>query len=80
MSMYLEILSPKGTLYKGNVDLVQLPGNQGSFEILYNHAPLVALLTKGKIRVIDTARNTHFFEISSGQIQVVRNKIVVLTP
>ncbi len=78
--MFLEIISPKGTLYKGVVDLVQLPGEMGSFEILYNHAPLVALLAAGKIRVIDTARNTLFFEITKGQIQVAHNKIIVLTP
>ncbi len=77
--MKLEVISPKKILYTGEVDLVQLPGKMGSFEILQNHAPLVAILEKGRLKIIDTDRNTHFIPLSGGMVKVRRNTITVLT-
>jgi F-type H+-transporting ATPase subunit epsilon len=76
--MRLEILTPVKILYQGQADLVQLPGKMGSFEILKNHAPLVALLGKGRIKVIDTDRNIHYINIPGGTVQVRKNRITVL--
>ena len=47
--MILEIVTPEAVLYKGNVSIITLPGAKGSFQILENHAPIVALLEKGTI-------------------------------
>jgi len=44
--MELEIVTPDKTIFKGEADLVQLPGIDGSFEILSNHAPLISVLKK----------------------------------
>lgn len=77
--MDLKVISPEKTLYTGEVDLVQLPGRMGSFEILKNHAPLVALLEKGRLKIIDTDRNTHFVPIEGGVVKVRQNEIIVLT-
>lgn len=77
--MYLEIISPAEVLYRGEVDLVQMPGEMGSFEILKNHAPLVALLEKGRIRIIDQMRNTIFVDVESGTVEVAENRILILT-
>ncbi|MFO7999168.1 MAG: ATP synthase F1 subunit epsilon [Bacteroidales bacterium] len=77
--MKLEVISPKKILYTGEVDLVQLPGKMGSFEILQNHAPLVAILEKGRLKIIDTDRNTHFIPLNGGMVKVRRNTITVLT-
>lgn len=77
--MTLEVLSPTALIYQGEVALVQLPGEAGSFEILQNHAPIIALLEKGQIKVIDQQRNKFFLDISGGTVEVKDNKIVVLT-
>ncbi len=77
--MYLEIISPTEVRYRGEVDLVQMPGEMGSFEILKNHAPLVALLEKGRIRIIDQMRNTIWVDISAGTVEVADNRILILT-
>ena len=77
--MLLEVLSPEAPLYKGEVVLVQLPGQAGSFEILHNHAPLMALLEKGRIKVIDSERNKFYLDIPGGTVEVNSNHIVVLT-
>ncbi len=76
--MLLEIITPDETLYSGEVSLVQLPGIDGSFEILNNHAPLISALAKGKIKYIDTEEKTKFIEIKGGVIEVLKNKVLVL--
>ena len=59
--MNLEIITPEKTLYKGEVILVQLPGLDGSFEVLERHAPLISVLAKGKVKVQDDKKETLFF-------------------
>lgn len=77
--MKLKVIAPEKTIFSGEADLVQLPGKMGSFEILKNHAPLVAILEKGRMKVIDTDRNTHFIPIEGGVVKVENNVITVLT-
>ena len=40
--MYLEIVSPEATLFSGEVDSVTVPGVNGGFEMLKDHAPIVS--------------------------------------
>ncbi len=75
--MLVEIVTPEKSLYSGDAAAVQVPGTKGSFEILKNHAPIISTLTKGKVRVKDK-EGVHFFEISGGVIEVVKNKVIVL--
>ncbi|MBW6478694.1 MAG: ATP synthase F1 subunit epsilon [Bacteroidales bacterium] len=77
--MMLKVLSPEEFIYEGEVVLVQLPGSMGSFEILHNHAPLIARIDKGKIKIIDEGRNKFYLEVNSGIVEVKDNHIVVLT-
>jgi F-type H+-transporting ATPase subunit epsilon len=75
--MNVEIITPDKTIFKGEADLVQLPGIDGSFEILNNHAPLISALSKGKIKVGNNNKET-FYEINGGVIEVLNNKVLVL--
>ncbi len=78
--MKVEIITPDSVIFTGdNVQLVQLPGIDGSFEVLNNHAPLISVLRKGKIKVIiNGEKEEHFFEINGGVIEVLSNKVLVL--
>ena len=49
--MYLEIVSPEATLFSSEVDSVVVPGVNGEFEMLKNHAPIVSILKEGTVRV-----------------------------
>ena len=49
--MYLEIVSPETTLFKGEVDSVSVPGINGDFEMLNNHAPIVSILKEGFVKI-----------------------------
>jgi F-type H+-transporting ATPase subunit epsilon len=76
--MQLEIIAPDKNLYSGEVDLVQVPGSKGSFEILRNHAPIISTLEEGQIKIVDAKGATTFFEVNGGVIEVKNNKIIVL--
>lgn len=75
--MNLEIITPDTTIYQGEAELVQLPGIDGSFEILNNHAPLISALKQGKIKIKKNGKE-EFFEINGGVIEVLENKVLIL--
>jgi F-type H+-transporting ATPase subunit epsilon len=78
--MELEILTPTGKLFSGEVYGIQLPGISGSFEILEKHAPLVSALGKGNIKVLNdkSGNNNTNYAINGGFIEILNNKCVVL--
>ena len=76
--MQLEILTPEHKVYSGNVYGIQLPGIQGSFEILENHAPMIASLGNGKMKIIKDKNTTEVYEITGGFVEVINNKASVL--
>lgn len=76
--MKLEITSPDKQIFSGEVTLVQLPGSDGLFEILNNHAPMIAALGPGRAKVQDSEGKTQFFDIRGGVCEVLENKITVL--
>jgi len=76
--MNIEIVTPDKNIYSSEIKLVKLPGTDGSFEILKNHAALISTLEKGQIKVIDTNNDIKFFNIKDGVVEVLNNKITVL--
>jgi F-type H+-transporting ATPase subunit epsilon len=77
--MNLEILTPEKKLFSDDVYGVQLPGISGLFEVLDKHAPLVSALKAGKVKVLkDKSSHLAFFDIQSGFVEVLNNKVVVL--
>jgi F-type H+-transporting ATPase subunit epsilon len=77
--MKLEILTPDRVVFSGeNITLVQLPGIDGSFEIMNDHAPLISVLKKGEVKVLTKDGNPQFFSINGGVIEVLNNRIQVL--
>jgi len=78
--MNVEIVTPDSVVFLGNnVQLVQLPGIDGSFEVLDHHAPLISVLRKGRIKLLNKGeKEEHFFEIKGGVIEVLNNKVLIL--
>jgi len=76
--MLLEIIAPDQKLYSGEVDLVQVPGSKGSFQILRNHAPIISTLDQGKIKIVDQKGGISYFDVDGGVIEAKNNKIIVL--
>lgn len=49
--MLLEIITPEAKIFKGDADAVQLPGKEGLFQVLDNHAPLISTLQAGEVKI-----------------------------
>ncbi|WP_054558704.1 F0F1 ATP synthase subunit epsilon [Croceitalea dokdonensis] len=90
--MYLEIVSPEATLFSGEVSSVTVPGVNGEFQMLQNHAPVLSLLQAGDVKIQGDLKIDEDFQhkftignngetilaISSGTIEMKANKIIVL--
>tara|TARA_B100001029_G_C14942197_1_gene383836 strand:- start:349 stop:585 length:237 start_codon:yes stop_codon:yes gene_type:complete len=76
--MLLEIITPETKLFEGEINSVKVPGKDGEFGILNNHAPIISTLTKGSIEVTDSNNKSKRFEINGGVIEMQNNKIIVL--
>ena len=90
--MYLEIVTPEATLYSGEVESVAVPGVNGEFEMLNNHAPIISLLKEGHVKIFGDIQLDEEVEdkfeknknrgtwlaITSGTIELKDNKIIVL--
>ncbi|MFN8712647.1 MAG: ATP synthase F1 subunit epsilon [Bacteroidota bacterium] len=76
--MKLDIITPDKKLYSGEVKSVVLPGSEGSFGILNNHAAMISTLIKGRIKVTDANQSTQTFDINGGVVEVFHNTITVL--
>lgn len=74
--MILRIVSPEKVLYKGEVQMVKLPGTVGQFAVLENHAPLVSTLAPGTV-VYKGAGEEKSVEIRGGVVEVRDNNVVV---
>lgn len=77
--MKVDIITPGSTLFSGDsIHLVQLPGIDGSFEIMNNHAPLIAVLKNGQIKVVVKGGTPQYFDVKGGVIEVQNNKVLIL--
>ena len=66
--MLLEIITPEAKLFSGEVVSVQLPGVEGSFQLMNNHAPIISALSKGTIK-LDLAQGTQNYEPIEGKVE-----------
>lgn len=65
-------------MFSDEVYGIQLPGVSGSFEVLDKHAALVSALKSGRIKVLTDHKHSTLFEIKSGFVEVLNNKVTVL--
>ena len=75
--MHLEIITPDRKVFEGEVTAAQFPGADGSFEVLNNHAPLIAALRAGEV-TLTAASGREVIRIEGGVVEVLRNNVIVL--
>lgn len=73
MPLTLKIVSPERIVFNGSVESVIVPGTQGQFEILPNHAPIISSLEVGEVIYNTDKKNT--LKIQGGFISVQKNQI-----
>lgn len=75
--MTLRIISTTEILYEGDVQMVRLPGTQGQFTVLNNHAALASTLTPGPVTYRDSQGSEHTLDIAGGVADIARNTVAV---
>ena len=74
-----QIISPDNEIYDGNADMVVLPGEDGDFAAMYEHAPIITFLRPGKVEVYskEEKEKTCFF-VSGGFVKIQNNNCLVM--
>ena len=60
--MIISVLTPDRTIFTGNISSLTLPGTEGMFQVLDNHAPLVASLSAGRVELTTAAGAFQYYD------------------
>lgn len=80
--MHFQILTPDKKLFEGEVSIATFPGEDGSFQVMDHHAPLVGLLKGGEVtyKFKDATQQVVVKQVSitGGVVEVLNNRVVLL--
>jgi len=77
-TLKLEIVTPEGTVYSEDVEMVTLPGIAGQMGIYPRHVPLISQMVPGEMIVRKDGRYS-FVATGAGLIEVTANRVSILT-
>lgn len=77
-ALHVDIVAPDKRVFQGEARGIRAPGVGGSFEIRYNHAPMIAAIGVGTLLLTQAGRDTITFATSGGFIEVIGNVVTVL--
>jgi F-type H+-transporting ATPase subunit epsilon len=73
-----EIVTPEGRVFSGSAEMIVVPGLEGELGVLPRHAPTVARLKTGQVRVRTEGPTWHGFATDQGYFKVQRDRAIVL--
>jgi F-type H+-transporting ATPase subunit epsilon len=76
--MLLEIVTPDGKTYSGQIEMVVLPGIDGEIGVYPNHAPLVTQIVPGEITILADGKS-HFGAVGDGFVEITPGRISIMT-
>jgi len=76
-NFYFELVTPSRSLFKGNVEELNVPGLYGELGILLDHAPIIAALAMGELIFKHDAIYDYAF-IEFGFLEVHNNRVIIL--
>ena len=75
----LTVISPQGKIFENKIEFLTAPAAEGSIGILANHAPMVALLGQGPLKIKESDTQEKKFIINSGVLEVnEQHQVLVL--
>jgi F-type H+-transporting ATPase subunit epsilon len=77
-TFHLEIISPRRIVFKGEVLSFTAPGVDGGFQVLHSHAPMLASVKIGIVKLIDVSGKENQYAISGGFVEVRENNVILL--
>jgi F-type H+-transporting ATPase subunit epsilon len=72
------VISPERTVFDGEADMVVVPAWDGELGILRGHAPMLALVGSGSLRVTDGSNESRF-RVEGGFLQVADDVVTILS-
>ena len=74
-----KIISPDNEVYDGDTDMVVLPGEDGDFAAMYEHAPIITFLRPGKVEVFSKEEKEKIaFFVAGGFVKIQNNNCLVM--
>ena len=77
-TLKLEIVTPEGTSYSDDVEMVTLPGVEGEMGIFPQHVPLVTQIAAGEIIARKGGRDD-FLAVGEGFVQITGQRVAIMT-
>jgi F-type H+-transporting ATPase subunit epsilon len=74
----LEIVTPDGTAYAEDVEMVTVPGVEGQLGIYPNHVPVMTQMVPGEI-IVQKDGGDHFLAVGEGLIEITGGHVSILT-
>ncbi|MBN8647460.1 MAG: F0F1 ATP synthase subunit epsilon [Caulobacterales bacterium] len=75
--LHFSLVSPERELFSGEVDQVVVPGSDGQFGALVNHAPLMSVVKSGVIKIITGNQETKMY-VGGGIVDVSGKGVAIL--
>ena len=76
--LYLDIITPSKNIFSGEIKSITLPGTQGGFQVLKNHAPIISTLEIGVVKIVLADNSIQNYATGGGTVEVLDNKILLL--
>ena len=77
-AFHFELVSPERLLFAGDVEAVVVPGSEGAFTVLKDHAPVMSVLRPGIVEVDETASKKQRLFVRGGFADVSSNGLTIL--
>jgi F-type H+-transporting ATPase subunit epsilon len=77
-TLYIDIVTPERSVFRGEATGIRAPGVEGSFEVLHNHAPMIAAFEIGTMIIIGPGGERIVYATSGGFLEVLDNHVTVL--
>ncbi len=77
-NLTLEIISPEGLVFKGDVDSVSIPTDKGTITVLPHHVGLFTKLSEGEVIIKISDRETTIV-IAGGFLEIKGNAVHILS-
>lgn len=77
-TIQLELVTPASLYFSGNITMVVIPGVEGDFGVLPNHAPLIAQIRPGIITITKEDGKEEQLFISGGYSDVNPTRCTIL--
>jgi F-type H+-transporting ATPase subunit epsilon len=74
----VEVLTPEGKVFDGEVEMLSTRTGEGSLGVLANHAPLLAILEPTELRLHKEGDEVESWAQAEGYLQVIENSALVL--